>query len=80
MVLRPEDFAAMELSWEPKAVMLQQVARSLNLGLDTFVFFDDNPAEREQVRQALPEVAVVEVPDEPAEYAAHSNRDIGLKH
>ena len=42
--------------------------RTLNLGLDSFVFFDDNPAEREQVRQALPEVEVVDVPDDPAEY------------
>ncbi len=41
---------------------------ALNLGLDSFVFFDDNPVEREQVRQALPEVAVVEVPDDPSEF------------
>ena len=44
------------------------MAQSLRLGLDSFVFFDDNPAEREQVRQALPEVEVVDVPEDPAEY------------
>lgn len=68
MVLTLDDFGAFEACWEPKGVMLERIAQALNLGLDSFVFFDDNPAEREQVRQALPQVAVVEVPDEPAEY------------
>ena len=40
----------------------------MRLGLDSFVFFDDNPAEREHVRQSLPEVEVVEVPEDPSEY------------
>jgi FkbH-like protein len=68
MVLRLEDFAALEINWEPKGTTLARLARTLGLGLDSFVFFDDNPAEREQVRQALPEVAVVDVPEEPAEF------------
>jgi FkbH-like protein len=68
MVLRLEDFAAFEANWDPKAVTLERAARDLNLGLDSFVFFDDNPAEREQVRQGLPAVEVVEVPEDPAEY------------
>jgi FkbH-like protein len=68
MVLRTDDIAAMEINWEPKGTTLARLAKTLNLGLDSFVFFDDNPAEREQVRQALPEVEVVEVPSEPAEY------------
>jgi FkbH-like protein len=68
MVLKLDDFAAFEASWEPKDVMIRRIAQTLNLGLDSFVFFDDNPAEREQIRQALPEVEVVGVPAEPAEY------------
>ena len=68
MVLAMEDFAVFEASWDPKAVALRRIAQTLNLGLDSFVFLDDNPAEREHVRQALPEVEVVEVGDEPAEY------------
>jgi FkbH-like protein len=48
--------------------MLQRIAANLRLGLDSFVFFDDNPAEREHIRQALPEVDVVDVPTDPAEY------------
>lgn len=66
--LKLTDFAAFEASWEPKSVAIARMAKTLQLGLDSFVFFDDNPAEREHVRQMLPEVEVVEVPDEPAQY------------
>jgi FkbH-like protein len=69
MVLKLDDFGAFEASWEPKGVTIARIAESLNLGLDSFVFFDDNPAEREQVRRALPEVEVPEVPEDPAEFA-----------
>jgi FkbH-like protein len=48
--------------------MLRRLSARLRLGLDSFVFFDDNPAEREHIRQTLPEVEVIEVPLEPAEY------------
>jgi FkbH-like protein len=68
MLLKLEDFAAYEINWEPKGTTLVRLAKTLNLGLDSFVFFDDNPAEREQVRQAIPAVEVVEVPADPAEY------------
>jgi FkbH-like protein len=68
MILTLADFAHFDASWEPKSNGLRRIAETLNLGLDSFVFFDDNPAEREQIRQALPEVAVVEVPEDPAEY------------
>ncbi len=68
MVLGIDDFAAFEANWEPKAMAIERMAQELRLGLDSFVFFDDNPAEREQVRQALPMVEVVEVPSEPADY------------
>ncbi|HMV68661.1 MAG TPA: HAD-IIIC family phosphatase, partial [Myxococcota bacterium] len=65
MALRMDDLAAFEAGWGPKSESLRRIAQQLNLGLDSFVFFDDNPAEREQVRQALPEVGVVDVPDDP---------------
>ncbi len=70
MVLRLGDFAAFEANWEPKSRNIARMADTLRLGLDSFVFFDDNPAEREQVRQALPQVEVVDVPEDPAEYVA----------
>jgi FkbH-like protein len=68
MVLTLEDVAAYEINWEPKGTTIARLAKTLNLGLDSFVFFDDNPAEREQVLQALPEVEVVDVPEDPSEY------------
>lgn len=68
MVLRLGDFAAFHASWDPKPARIRQIAKELNLGLDSFVFFDDNPAEREHVRAELPEVIVPEVPIEPALY------------
>ncbi len=68
MVLAIEDIAHFETHWEPKVSSLRRIADALCLGLDTLVFFDDNPAERELIRQTLPEVEVVDVPDDPAEY------------
>jgi len=74
MVLRRTDFAAFEVHWEPKARSLVRIAEALRLGLDSFVFVDDNPAEREAIRQALPEVEVVELPEDPAGYVAALER------
>lgn len=62
MVLRHDDFAAEAVNWEPKSVNIQRLAAELNIGLDSFVFLDDNPAEREQMKAECPEVAVVEFP------------------
>lgn len=67
-VLKREDFAAFECSWNDKAGGLQRIAKGLNLGIDTFVFADDNPAECELVRQALPEVAVVHLGTDPTQF------------
>lgn len=62
MVLRREDFVAEAINWEAKSVNLKKLALQLNIGLDSFVFLDDNPAEREQMRVECPEVAVIEFP------------------
>lgn len=70
MILQLEDFAAFEASWDPKAVGLKKIAQTLRLGLDSFVFLDDNPAEREHIRQALPEVEVVDLTNDPSEYVS----------
>jgi FkbH-like protein len=69
MVLRMEQIAAFEANWEAKSHSLARIADALRLGLDAFVFVDDSPVEREQVRAALPEVTVLEVSDEPADLA-----------
>jgi FkbH-like protein len=69
-VLRLSDFATFRASWDPKADNIRAIAADLDIGLDSLVFIDDNPAERELVRQALPEVAVIEMPEDPADYAS----------
>ncbi len=66
MALRLEDFVAFRANWAPKSENLRAMARELNLGLDAFVFVDDNPAERHEVARALPEVAVPALPEDPA--------------
>ncbi len=66
MVLRLEHFAADRIDWRDKATSLRELADELSLGLDSFVFLDDNPVEREWVRQALPQVTVPELPADPA--------------
>lgn len=68
MVLKLDDFASFHASWDPKPVRIRRIAEELNLGLDSFVFFDDNPAERAHVQAELPDVLVVDVPQEPALY------------
>jgi FkbH-like protein len=64
MVLRPEHLVASRINWEPKAANLVALAKELNLGLESFVFVDDNPGECEQVRAALPEVLTIDLPAE----------------
>jgi FkbH-like protein len=68
MVLKESDISCFAANWEPKDVSIRNIAKRLNVGLDSLVFFDDNPAERELVRSALPEVVVVDVPDEPSSF------------
>lgn len=65
MVLRPECFAAKKINWSPKHENILEIARELNLGTDSFVFWDDNPTERQLVQEMLPEVTVPDFPDSP---------------
>jgi FkbH-like protein len=68
MILNEEDFAAQRINWADKAENLCEIAKELNIGLDSLVFLDDNPVERARVRAALPAVAVPEWPQDPSEY------------
>ncbi|HMK89524.1 MAG TPA: HAD-IIIC family phosphatase [Methylocystis sp.] len=65
-ILGEGDFAAIECSWDDKALGLRKIARALNLGLDSFVFADDNPAECGLIQKELPEVGVCNVGADPA--------------
>lgn len=66
-VLKPDDFMVIKANWEPKSKNVAEIAAELNIGTDSLVFVDDNPAEREIIRQNLPGVAVPEM-DKPEEY------------
>lgn len=68
MVLALDDFAVVQVHWDDKAGSIRAIARQLNVGLDAIAFFDDSPIEREWVRDALPEVKVIEAPADPLEY------------
>jgi FkbH-like protein len=68
MVLRREDFAAFVANWNDKAVNLRQIQATLNIGFDSMVFLDDNPFERNLVRELVPGVVVPELPEDPADY------------
>lgn len=68
MILKPAMFASIQANWDAKSVSLQRIADALNLGIDAFVFFDDNPFEQGEVRRSCPDVFVIEVPQDPAGY------------
>ena len=68
MAIRRADVAAFVANWDDKASNLRRIASLLDIGLDSLVFVDDNPAERDIVRRELPDVAVPELPEDVAEY------------
>ena len=67
MVLREDHIAVFIANWSDKANNLREIAATLNIGTDSLVFLDDNPVERGQVREVLPEVAVPELGEDPAD-------------
>jgi len=68
MILRRADFAGWRINWHDKAQNLESLVSELNIGLDSVVFLDDNPSERDRVRSAFPQVLVPELPKDPLEY------------
>jgi FkbH-like protein len=66
MVLKEDDIAAFVANWQPKSANIRAIAEMLSLGLDSFVFLDDNPYERTEVRRALPQVDVPLLPEDPS--------------
>ena len=66
MLLRRGDIASFRADWNDKAANIRAIAAELNIGLDALVFLDDNPFERNFVREQLPMVAVPEVSEDPA--------------
>ena len=65
IVLKKEAFSAYRINWKDKATNIKELAEELNLGLDSMVFVDDHPTEREWVKQMLPMVSVPDFPEQP---------------
>lgn len=64
MFLQEDDFVGQKINWNPKTQNIQELAEELNIGLDSFVFLDDNPAERELMKAQCPQVEVIEFPQD----------------
>ncbi len=64
MILKKEMILSAKINWEEKSENIKKIAEELSLGLESFVFWDDNPIEREKVRLLLPEVCTIDVPVE----------------
>ena len=68
MVLRLNDIAVFQANWETKVDNIRTIQRILNIGFDAMVFLDDNPFERNIVRENIPGITVPELPEDPGEY------------
>jgi FkbH-like protein len=68
MVLKEEHFASIRINWDDKISNMKSIAEEIDIGTDSLVFIDDSRVNRDLVRQAIPEVMVVDVPQDPALY------------
>ena len=68
MQIRSADLVAHRINWRPKHENIREIAAELNLGLESLLFIDDNPLEREQVRLNTPEVRILELPADPTSF------------
>lgn len=71
MVLRMDDISMFVANWEDKASNIKTIQQTLNIGMDSMVFIDDNPFERDLVKQMIPEITVPELPENPAKYLGY---------
>ena len=69
MLLHEKHFASIQANWNPKPQNMETIAKEINIGLDSLVFIDDNPAERQLIRQMLPQIETLEMPVSPALFA-----------
>ena len=68
MVLKEDDFVVIKANWSDKASNIKEISKELNIGIDSMVFLDDDPINRELVKSELPDVEVIELTDNPGEY------------
>ena len=69
MILTESDFSCIKINWNNKASNMQEISKELNIGLDSFVFFDDDPINRELIRESMPEITTPELPHDPSLYS-----------
>ena len=68
MILKENHFAVVRINWDNKASNMVSIAKELNIGTDSMVYLDDDPVNRELIRQNIPEVLVVDLPNDPSLY------------
>ena len=68
MILREDNFVCTRINWNDKVVNMKEISDELNIGLDSMVFFDDDPINREYVKSNLPEIQTVDISD-PSNYS-----------
>lgn len=71
MILRLDDISVFVANWEDKASNIRFIQKTLNIGMDSIVFIDDNPFERNLVKTMIPDITVPELPEDPAEYLSY---------
>jgi len=69
MILRENDFSCIKINWNDKISNMKEISNELNIGLDSIVFFDDDPVNRELLRMSMPEINTIELPKDPSTYA-----------
>ncbi len=79
MVLRKDSFTNLKINWNDKAQNLKEIQEELDIGMDSIVFIDDNPFERERIKSTFPEVIVPDFPEDPA-YLENFIIDVGRKY
>ncbi len=68
MLIKLSDISCFTANWSDKAANMAYIAKQLNIGIDSLVFFDDSPFEREMIKRFCPEITVIDVPEEPENY------------
>lgn len=75
MYLKEAEFTSIKANWEPKYLNIKQIAKEINIGIDSLVFIDDNPVERASVKEQLPQVEVPNIQDEVIDYIDYIDRN-----
>jgi len=73
-ILKFEDFTSFKANWDPKFQNVIDIAKEINIGIDSLVFIDDNPVERDIVSSQVPHVSVPDIGDDITEYIAYIDK------